>query len=128
MVGSGVAKSLPIAKDSDGRRSRVGWWRAGVLLLVHLLIAVHIAHWLSTGSSLSPLEPSESIEFSTRGIVNAGLIFFVLTIGSTLVFGRWFCGWACHHPTRDRLPSLSFAMDSDPISKLHVARVPVWAR
>jgi len=74
----------------------MGWWRAGVLLGVHLLAAVHIAHWLSTGSSLSPLEPSESKEFSERGVVNAGLIFFSLTLLSTLVLGRFFCGWACH--------------------------------
>jgi polyferredoxin/tetratricopeptide (TPR) repeat protein len=67
-----------------------------VLIGIHLLIALHVAHWISTGETLSPLEPSESMEFSTRGVVNAGLVFFLLTIGSTLVFGRWFCGWACH--------------------------------
>jgi polyferredoxin/tetratricopeptide (TPR) repeat protein len=67
-----------------------------VLIGVHLLVAIHVAHWLSSGETLSPLEPSESMAFSTRGVVNAGLVFFLLTIGSTLIFGRWFCGWACH--------------------------------
>ncbi len=45
---------------------------------------------------MTPLEPSEAMEFSKHGLVNAGLIFFVLAITSTLVFGRFFCGWGCH--------------------------------
>ncbi|MEO6711351.1 MAG: tetratricopeptide repeat protein [Planctomycetota bacterium] len=80
----------------EPRRSRVGPWRAAVLLLVHVAIALHIAHWWSKGSTMSPLEPSESMEFSKRGLINAGAIFFALTIVSTLLFGRFFCGWACH--------------------------------
>ncbi|MBL8859051.1 MAG: tetratricopeptide repeat protein [Planctomycetes bacterium] len=78
------------------RASKAGRWRALALILVHVAIAAHLLHWSTTGSTLSPLEPSESMEFSTRGIVNAGLIFFALTIVSTLILGRWFCGWACH--------------------------------
>jgi len=30
------------------------------------------------------------------GYVNAGIILFVLLILSTMVFGRFFCGWGCH--------------------------------
>lgn len=78
------------------RPSRAGRWRALVLLGVHIAIALHVWHWYATGRTLSPLEPSESMAFSQRGIVNAGLIFFALAIASTLVLGRWFCGWACH--------------------------------
>ena len=78
------------------RRSRAGYWRAGVLLAVYVAVAVHIAHWRSTGSTLSPVEPSETIQLAKRGVVNAGAIFFALTILSTLIAGRWFCGWACH--------------------------------
>ena len=36
------------------------------------------------------------MEFSKRGLINAGAIFFALTILTTAVFGRFFCGWACH--------------------------------
>jgi len=78
------------------RPSHAGRWRALVLLLVHVAIALHVWHWYSSGRTLSPLEPSESMAFSQRGIVNAGLVFFALTILSTFVLGRWFCGWACH--------------------------------
>jgi tetratricopeptide (TPR) repeat protein/ferredoxin len=78
------------------RRSKAGTWRALVLILVHVAIVAHIVAWQRSGTTLTPVEPSESIQFSTDGIVNAGLIFFALTIVSTLILGRWFCGWACH--------------------------------
>jgi tetratricopeptide (TPR) repeat protein/ferredoxin len=89
-------RSLPVVSGPKIKRSRAGYWRAGVLILVHLLAAIHIAHWMSTGRTVTPVEPSEAMEFSKEGIVNAGLIFFVLAILSTLILGRWFCGWACH--------------------------------
>ncbi|MEL6713619.1 MAG: 4Fe-4S binding protein [Planctomycetota bacterium] len=78
------------------QKSKATRWRAAVLIGIHLLIAIHVAHWLSTGSTVSPLEPSEAMEFAKYSVVNAGLIFFGLTILSTLILGRWFCGWACH--------------------------------
>jgi tetratricopeptide (TPR) repeat protein/NAD-dependent dihydropyrimidine dehydrogenase PreA subunit len=67
-----------------------------VLIGIHLLVAIHIAHWQLTGSTLTPLEPSEAMQLSKQGIINAGAIFFALMIGSTLLFGRFFCGWSCH--------------------------------
>lgn len=67
-----------------------------MLVGIHVLIAIHIAHWFATGSTMTPLEPSEAMQFSQKGVVNAGLIFFALAIAGTALFGRWFCGWACH--------------------------------
>ncbi len=93
---SSVGVSLPVVRAPKIRKSKSGKRRAAVLIVVHLLIAIHVAHWLSTGSTLTPLEPSEAMEFSKHSIVNAGLIFFALTVLSTLVFGRWLCGWGCH--------------------------------
>lgn len=91
---------LPILREPEPARalraSRTGRWRTGVLIAVHLLIAAHIAHWLIAGRTVTPVEPSEAMAFSKAGIVNAGLIFFAATIVLTAIFGRWFCGWACH--------------------------------
>jgi len=78
------------------RPSKMGKWRALVLILVHVLIAAHIAHWLIAGETMTPVEPSEAMAFSRSSIVNAGLIFFAATILLTAFFGRFFCGWACH--------------------------------
>ncbi|HEX9792734.1 MAG TPA: 4Fe-4S binding protein, partial [Planctomycetota bacterium] len=78
------------------RPSRSGRRRAFVLGGVHLLLFAHLLHWWWSGRTLTPLEPSEGMEFSKQGVVNAGLLFFAAAGLSTLVFGRYFCGWACH--------------------------------
>lgn len=78
------------------KHSRIGKWRAASLIAVHLAIATHIILWLIRGRTVSPVEPSESMQTLREGIVNAGFVFFALAILSTLVLGRWFCGWGCH--------------------------------
>ena len=88
--------SLPVLSDPVIRSSRMSRWRAGVLIAIHVAIAIHIAHWLLTGRTVTPVEPSEAMAFSKAGIINAGLIFFAGAILLTALFGRWFCGWACH--------------------------------
>ena len=85
------------------RKSKSGKRRAVVLATVQGLIIAHVVLWLLSrkygwwgGRTTTPIEPSESMEFVKHGVVNAGLIFFVLALLSTLIFGRWFCGWGCH--------------------------------
>lgn len=85
-----VPKCGPLAK------SRVSRWRAMVLIAVHVAIGAHFWHWFATGESLSPVEPSEAMQTVELGKINAGFVLFLLLIGSTLVFGRFFCGWLCH--------------------------------
>lgn len=105
-----AALSLPVlgtpgAAGSAGRRrprSRMGVWRAAVLILVHVLIALHVVLWVVSGladgepRTLSPLEPSESMATLETGLVNAGFVLFALAVASTAILGRFFCGWACH--------------------------------
>ena len=67
-----------------------------MLIAVHVAIGVHIWHWLATGESMTPVEPSEAMQTVELGTINAGFILFLGLIASTLIFGRWFCGWACH--------------------------------
>jgi polyferredoxin/tetratricopeptide (TPR) repeat protein len=78
------------------KSSRSAKWRVAILIAIHVLIAAHVAHWLATGSTVTPVEPSEAMAFSKAGVVNAGLIFFGVMIALTAIFGRFFCGWACH--------------------------------
>lgn len=78
------------------RKSKSGKRRAIVLGIVQLLIIAHIVQWFITGKTSTPIEPSESMEFAKHGVINAGLIFFVIALLSTLILGRWFCGWGCH--------------------------------
>lgn len=67
-----------------------------VLVAVQLLMVAHLVQWWLSGSTTTPIEPSESMEFAKRGVINAGLIFFAIALLSTLFLGRWFCGWGCH--------------------------------
>jgi polyferredoxin len=83
-------------KGQGVRRSRVSRLRAWVLVAVHVLIGVHIWHWLATGESVTPVEPSEAMQTFEQGEINAGFLLFAGLIATTLIFGRWFCGWACH--------------------------------
>src|ERR1043166_528875 len=92
------AVALPILgpNGSPIRPSKSGRWRALSLLLVHVLVLAHVLHWLSSGRTVSPVEPSESMETVRQGYINAGFIFFALAILVTAVLGRWVCGWGCH--------------------------------
>ena len=83
-------------KGPEIKKSKVGRWRATVLIAVHVAIGIHIWHWLATGESMTPVEPSEAMETVELGRINAGFILFLSLIATTLIFGRWFCGWACH--------------------------------
>ncbi|MBX3354644.1 MAG: 4Fe-4S binding protein [Phycisphaeraceae bacterium] len=88
---SGHAPSAPRVKESRSTR-----WRFAVLLGVQALIILHIIQWLIQGSTLSPVEPSEAMETAKYGIINTGTVFFALALLSTVIFGRFFCGWGCH--------------------------------
>jgi polyferredoxin/Flp pilus assembly protein TadD len=78
------------------RSSRMSVKRFAVLLVVQALILIHIAHWIAVGTTLAPIEPSESMETLKYGTVTVGAIFFLIALASTAIFGRWFCGWGCH--------------------------------
>ncbi|HWL92476.1 MAG TPA: 4Fe-4S binding protein, partial [Phycisphaerae bacterium] len=94
---SGRAISLPIIDAQTGmKHSRAGMWRFYVLAGVHVVMIAHVIHWLWAGRTLTPIEPSESMETIREGQINMGFIFFGLAILSTLILGRWVCGWGCH--------------------------------
>ncbi|MCC6824408.1 MAG: 4Fe-4S binding protein [Acidobacteria bacterium] len=86
----------PVSKKGGVPRTRVSRWRAAALITVNVLIVAHIIQWRLTGYTVSPVEPAEAMYTLQRGAINAGVIFFSLAILTTLVLGRFFCGWACH--------------------------------
>ncbi len=78
------------------RPSRYGKWRATVLALVYVLVAVHITHWKLAGKTLAPLEFNEVVYTFELGVVTAGFLFMAAALASALIFGRFFCSWGCH--------------------------------
>jgi ferredoxin len=99
-----IESSIPLQVVRDRTRmSRIAKRRLLVLLLVQLLLIAHVVLWLLStrygwfgGFTISPIEPSESIETVSDGIINAGAMFFAAALLSTALLGRWFCGWGCH--------------------------------
>ena len=90
-----VLKNSPV-QESGIRKSRTSRWRAAALITLNLLMIAHIIQWRMMGTTISPIEPSETMYTLQQGAINAGLIFFSLAILATLIFGRFVCGWGCH--------------------------------
>ena len=90
-----VLKTSPV-QESGIRKSRISRWRAAALTILYLLMIAHIIQWRMMGTTISPIEPSETMYTLQQGAINAGFIFFSLAILATLIFGRFVCGWGCH--------------------------------
>jgi tetratricopeptide (TPR) repeat protein/NAD-dependent dihydropyrimidine dehydrogenase PreA subunit len=91
-----VLANSPVAETGDTSHSRTRIWRAASLTILTLLMIVHYVQWRMSGSTVSPIEPSETMYTLQNGFINAGFIFFTLAILATLIFGRYVCGWGCH--------------------------------
>ena len=90
---SGPVGKAPIARSKMSRR------RAIVLISIQAVILIHIGLWLFgafDGRTITPVEPSEAMQTLEFGAINAGFIIFAVALLSTLIFGRFFCGWGCH--------------------------------
>ena len=86
----------PRLGDWPQPRRNFARWRAFSLSLVYVVFAVHIIHWKITGTTLAPLELNEVMYTLELGIITAGFLFMCFLVLGTLIFGRFFCSWACH--------------------------------
>lgn len=71
-------------------------WRAASLIGVHVLIALHFAHWKIAGRTLAPVEPSEMFDTLHLGVITVGFLFMAAIVLATSFAGRFFCSWGCH--------------------------------
>lgn len=85
-------------ETTEARRPRRNYarWRALCLSLVYVVFGAHILHWKLTGRTLALLELNEVMYTLELGIITAGFLFMCFLALGTLVFGRFFCSWACH--------------------------------
>lgn len=90
------AAALVVPDRPPVRRRNFARWRALSLSLVYVVFAIHIVHWKLTGSTLAPLELNEVMYTLELGIITAGFLFMCALVLGTLIFGRFFCSWACH--------------------------------
>ena len=65
------------------------------LFLIHVLILLHIYYFGS--DKVGSVDFQEFFHsFIKSGIINAGAMLVIIAFIFTLLFGRFFCGWACH--------------------------------
>ena len=69
--------------------------RIASLIGVQFLILAHI--YIFGDRIIGSLDFQEFFHaFVKYGIINAGVLLVILAFVTTLIFGRFFCGWACH--------------------------------
>jgi len=69
--------------------------RIASLLLIHVLILLHIYYFGS--KTIGSIDFQEFFHsFMKLGVINAGVLLVIFAFLFTLIFGRFFCGWACH--------------------------------
>ena len=69
--------------------------RIASLIGIQLLILAHI--YIFGDQIIGSLDFQEFFHaFIKYGIINAGTLLVILAFAITLIFGRFFCGWACH--------------------------------
>ena len=65
-------------------------------ILLMLLVTVHIVSWYVLGiEAVGSIGIEALFAGLSRGVINAGFVFWMLVFASALLFGRAFCGWFC---------------------------------
>jgi len=68
-------------------------WRTLSRILLMLLMTVHIVTWYTLGiHAVGSIGIEAFFSGLSRGVINAGIIFWVLVFISALLLGRAFCG------------------------------------
>ena len=70
-------------------------YRVLSFVLIHLLILIHVSGYGQ--EIIGSIDFQEFFHsFLKIGTINAGVIMVFIAFFTTLIFGRFFCGWACH--------------------------------
>jgi len=71
-------------------------WRTLSRIILMLLMTAHVVTWYTFGIHAAGSIGIEAF-FSglSRGVINAGVIFWVVVFISAILLGRAFCGWFC---------------------------------
>jgi len=71
-------------------------WRTLSRIILMLLMTVHIVTWYTLGiHAVGSIGIEALFSGLSRGVLNAGFVFWGLAFISALLLGRAFCGWFC---------------------------------
>ncbi len=71
-------------------------WRVATLIAVNVAIVVHLLHGWWAGETFGRVVFADAKAALESGVINPGFLLFALALLVTALFGRLFCGWACH--------------------------------
>jgi len=87
-----MSKSKPISQQRKSTQS----FRNLTRILLMLMVAVHVVTWYTFGvHEVGSIGIEALFSGLSRGVINAGVIFWVLVFISAILLGRAFCGWLC---------------------------------
>jgi polyferredoxin len=86
-----------ISEEAEGdRQMKSQTLRTGSRILLMLLTVLHLVTWYALGiRAVGSIGIEAAFSGLSRGVLNAGLVFWILVFLSALLFGRAFCGWFC---------------------------------
>jgi len=71
-------------------------WRTWSRVLLMVLVIAHVVTWYSLGvHAVGSIGIEALFSGLSRGVINAGFIFWILVFISAVLLGRAFCGWFC---------------------------------
>ncbi|MBK7147154.1 MAG: 4Fe-4S binding protein [Xanthomonadales bacterium] len=92
----------PASDDAQERAAAVSGgrrflrWRVATLIAVNVAIVVHLLHGWWAGETFGRVVFADAKAALESGVINPGFLLFALALLLTALFGRFFCGWACH--------------------------------
>ena len=71
-------------------------WRTLSRVFLMLMMTVHVVTWYTFGiQNYGSIGIEAFFSGLSRGVLNAGFVFWILAFISALLLGRAFCGWFC---------------------------------
>ena len=87
---------VPMGEIKDIRPNLRRTIRNFILFSLNLYIVVHVTLWYGFDIQLWGKTAMTGVPALVRGNINISAIMVLIILLSVLVFGRGFCGWACH--------------------------------
>jgi polyferredoxin len=109
---------VTISKDTEILGMSVQHLRIWSRIVLMILFILHMLLWFVVGIKVVGNVGIDALFYGlSRGLITGGLIFWVIVFISTLIFGRWFCGWFCWFGAYQDLVSWGFSKTRFPIPR-----------
>ena len=107
-----------ITKDTKVLGMSIQQLRILSRIVLMILFILHMLLWFVVGIKVVGNIGIDALFYGlSRGLITGGLIFWVIIFISTILFGRWFCGWFCWFGGYQDLVKWGFSKTKYPIPR-----------